>query len=245
MKKIIYNVICLLLLLVITGCGLSDEEKQKREEYFAQAKENAVKYIEDKYGFTPEIGTAKCTFDNSDNFASSCNEEIIVNAKYNDKWFEVLIDGSNSTNKGYDNYQLEEISKDILDIISNDFGMPYEYNFYYGYDYHEYEGMIDTYYNGNNLQEIIGTKYFGAILKYVDEDNFEILQTRLENANYSIFNRLYIINYKSLKSYKKNVKETYCFFCSPYSNFDFSEHKEDLKDVIVLYYDGIEYYDFK
>ena len=245
MKKIIYSIVCLLLLLVITGCGLSEEEKQKRESYFSQAKENAVKYIQSKYGFTPEIGTTKCTFDNSDNFSSSCNEEIIVNAKYNDKWFEVLIDGSNSTNKGYDNYQFEQISKDILDIISNDFGMPYKYNFYYGYDYHEYEGMIDTYYSGNNLKEIIGTKYFGAILKYVDEDNFENLQTRLENTKYSIFNRLYIINYKSLKSYKKNVKDNYCFFCSPYSNFDFSEQKEDLKDVIVLYYDGIEYYDFK
>ena len=70
-----YSVIYLLLLLVITGCTLSNEEKQKREEYFAQAKENTIKYIKSKYGFTPQIGTAKCTFDNSDNFSSSCNEK--------------------------------------------------------------------------------------------------------------------------------------------------------------------------
>ena len=60
----------------------NDPQNYHTREFF----KNTIKYIKSKYGFTPQIGTAKCTFDNSDNFSSSCNEKIIVNAKYNNKW---------------------------------------------------------------------------------------------------------------------------------------------------------------
>lgn len=247
MKKIIYSGMCLLLLLIITGCGLSDEEKQKREEYSAQAKENTIKYIESKYGFTPEIGTTKCTFDNSDSFSSSCNEEIIVNAKYNNKWFEVVIDGSQQTEQGIDNYQYDLITNDLIKLINNDFGTSYKYQFYYGSYSGDIEGLIDIYYDGNNLQEIMQKTYLQGVVKYIDGNNFENLQNKLTSINYSIFKKLYVVNYKSLNSYKKVSKNDYCVLCSSGGSY-FEEYFYDdanyLKDVTVLYYGDVKFYDF-
>lgn len=248
MKKIIYSGMCLLLLLIITGCGLSDEEKQKREEYFAQAKENTIKYIESKYGFTPEIGTAKCTFDNSDNFSSSCNEEIIVNAKYNNKWFEVVIDGSQQTEQGIDNYQYDLITNDLIKLINNDFGTPYKYQFYYGSYSGDIEGLVDIYYDGNNLQEVMQKAYLQGVVEYIDGNNFENLQNKLTSPNYSILKKLYVVNYKTLDSYKKVPTHEYCVLCSSggsYFEEYFYDNSDYLKDVIVLFYKDVKYYNFK
>ena len=193
MKKIIYSVIYLLLLIAITGCGISNEEKQKRDKYFSQAKENAIKYVESKYGFTPEIGSTKCTFNNTDHFSSSCNKEIIVNAKYNKKWFKVIIDGSQQTEKGIDNYQYDLITKDLIKFINNDFGTSYKYKFYYGSYSGDIEGLIDIYYDGNNLQEVMENTYLRGVVEYIDCENFKILQNKLTLSNYSVFKKLYIV----------------------------------------------------
>lgn len=247
MKKIMLNILLILGIVCLTGCGLSNEEKQKREEYSAQAKENAIKYIENKYGFTPEIGTTKYTFDNSDNFCSSCNKEIIVNAKYNNKWFEVIIDGSQQTEKGIDNYQYDLIKNDLIKFINNDFGTSYKYQFYYGPYSSDIEGLIDIYYDGSNLQEIMEKAYLQGVVEYIDGNNFEDLQNKLTSSNYSIFKKLYVVNYKSLDLYKKAPTHEYgVLYSSGGSYFEeyFYDNSEYLKDVIVLFHKNIKYYDF-
>ena len=245
-KKILLGSLCgIIVLSFITGCGIYDkEEKEKRNKYFAQAKENASNYIENKYGFSAEIGTTKCTFDNSDNFASNCNEEIIVNAKYNGKWFKVYIDGSKSTMIGKDNYQYDEISNDLANLFNNTFGVPYKYKFYYGYDD---IGVIDTYYNGNNLNEVIETNYLRGIVEYISKPNFNNLQNTLTNSDYSIFLKLYIINYNSMDSYKKVSTHDYGLLHSSgtaYFEDEFYENEEYLKEVLVLHYGNVKYYSF-
>lgn len=247
MKKVLFSLVCIMMLIIFTGCGLSNEEKQKREEYFAQAKENAVKYIQSKYGFTPEIGTAKCTFNNSDNFSNSCNEEIIVDAKYNNKWFEVVIDGSQQTEKGIDNYQSDLITKDLIKLINNDLGISYKYKFYYGSYSGDIEGLIDIYYDGNNLQEVMQKAYLQGVVEYIDGNNFENLQNKLTSSNYTLFKKLYVVNYKSLDSYKKVPTHEYCVLCSSggsYFEEYFYDNSEYLKDVIVLFYKNVNYYKF-
>lgn len=252
MKKVLFGLMCVMILFIITGCGLSSGEKQKRENYYAQAKENAVNYIENKYGFTPKIEATKCTFDNSDNFSSSCNEEIIVNAKYNNKSFKVIIDGSKQTKLGIDNYQYDEIVNDLIKIINKDFGTSYKYQFYYGSYYGNKngndEGLIDTYYDGNNLFEIMENSYLRGVVEYIDGDNFENLQDRLTSTNYSILKKLYIVNYDSLDSYKKVSTHDYNILggtLTGYFEDDFYDNSDYLKDVIVLYYKDIKYYNFK
>ena len=240
MKKMIYSIICLLLLIVITGCAFSNEEKQKRENYFTQAKENAVNYVQNKYGFKPEVGTAKCTFVNSDSFASNCNEEIIVTVGYNDKWFKVLINGSYETIEGSDNYQYDQISKDIINLIRSDFGAPYKYQVYYGY---EAEGIIETYYNGNNLSEIIEKNYVMSVVEYINRESLESLEYKLKSSKYSRYSELYIVNYKSLDSYKKTSTHTYNIKGS-YMEEDFYENSDYLKDVITSGYGKTKYYNF-
>lgn len=245
MKKILFGLVCVMLLIIITGCATSKEEKEKRNRYFAQAKENAVDYVEQKYGFTPDdIGTAKCTFDNSDNFSSSCNEMVIVNVQYKDKWFKVYIDGSIQTNKGYDNYQYDDISSDLIKLLSSEYGTPNNFKFYYGYDD---TGIIDTYYNGTNLEEIFNNKDLRAFIGYINKDNFKSLQSKLSNSKYDLFSKLYIVNYNSSRSYKK-IKDNDLGILTGYGYgyFDdiFYENEEYLRDITVLYYDDVKFYDF-
>lgn len=241
MKKVLFSLVCIMMLIIVTGCGLSNEEKQKRENYFTQAKENAINYVQNKYGFKPEIGTAKCTFDNSDTFANNCNEEIIVNVGYNNKWFEVLINGSYQTIEGSDNYQYDQISKDIINLITSDFGAPYKYKVYYGY---EDEGIIDTYYTGSNLSEIIQNNYVMSVVEYINKESLESVEYKLKSSKYSGFNSLYIVNYKSLDSYNKTSTHTYNIQGS-YMEEDFYENSDYLKDAITSVYGETKYYNFK
>ena len=250
-RKIILSLVCMLFVLtLLTGCATSKEEKEKRNKYFKQAKENAISYIEQKYGFTPTIKNAKCTFDNSDNFSSNCNETIRVIAEYNNRNFEILIDGSTTSGIGADNYQYEDIANDLIKILSSDYNTPNNYKFYYGYDD---LGIINAYYNGTNLEEIFNNKdlksdeYLQAFIGYINKDNFENLQNKLNNSKYNIFSKLYIINYNSSKSYKKMKDNNLCILCSTgggYFEDYFNENKEYLKDVTVLYHGDVKFYDF-
>ena len=241
MKKTLFRLFCLsILCFCLTGCFESSEEKQKRQEYFNQAKENAVSYIQKKYGFTPEVGTAKCTYDNSDSFSSNCTGMIIVNAKHNGKWFEVLINGTMSTDEGSDNYQYEQISNDIINLIASDFSQPYKYKIYYGYDG---DGIIDTYYDGNNLSNIMENDYLKCVTEYVDHSYLENNKTKLSTSKYSIFFKLFIINYKSVNSYKKIKYHDYNITGSYIEDY-FYDNSEYLKDVLTLNVRNVKYYSF-
>lgn len=241
MKKTFVQILCLtVLLFCLTGCFVSSEEKQKRQVYYDQAKENTISYIQKKYGFIPEVGTTKCAFDNSDNFSSNCTGMILVNAKYNDKWFEVLIDGTNYTESGVDNYQYEQISREIVDLITSDYGSPYKYQLYYGY-YNK--GLVSQYYDGNNLSDVMRDNYLRLVAEYIDYDFSEVNKESLKLSKYSIFHRLYIVNYKSLNTYKKVNNHNYNITGSYIEN-EFYDNSEYLKNVITLNVRDVKYYDF-
>ena len=241
MKKTLTKIFCIAVLLsCLTGCFESKEEKQKRQSYYDQAKENTISYIQKKYGFTPEAGTTKCTFDNSDNFSNNCTGMILVNAKYNDKSFEVLIDGTNSTESGIDNYQYEQISREIVDLITSDYGVPYKYQLYYGYDN---KGLIAQYYDGNNLSDVMRDNYLRLVAEYIDSGFSEVNKESLKLSKFSIFHRLYIVNYKSLNTYKKIKNHNYNITGSYIEN-EFYDNSEYLKNVITLNVRDVKYYDF-
>ena len=226
-------VLVILSLLLITGCGISEEEKLKRERYFIQAKENAVNYIENKYGFTPHVGTAECTFDNSDMFSSDCKEEVLVNASYNDKWFEILINGAESTIEGIDNYQYDEITKDVLNLFEENFGFKhYKYIIEIGIDENN---MINKYYTKDNLIKFIEETYFSILLEYVDEEKFDTI-TNSQILNH--FKRIKLINYYSKEACSKATSH----WLSD-KEYEIKENSLYIKSAIYKDYDDFEYYD--
>ena len=242
MKKIISIVFIIIICFSLTGCFESKAEKQKRKEYFAQAEKNAIKYIENKYDFTPKIISKKCTFNNSDNFSSNCNETIQLIAKdKNKKTFTILINGSKETDEGSDNYEKDKIEKDIINELKEDFGEPYKYQIMYG---NENENIISKKYDGN-LDEVLEKANVKIILEYIDIDNLEDKQNILKTSEYlKKYNRVYILNYKSKKAYKKTKKHTYNITGS-YLESEFENNKNNLKDVLVLDYSNIHYYNYE
>lgn len=247
MKKIIFSFICLLMIMLITGCGITKEEKQKRQAYYAQAEKNAIKYIEKKYGFTPEIKRTECTF--GPDFDLSCNDEIMVYANYKEKSFRIMIDGSKQTEEGIDNYQYDEITKDLLAVVEKYFGKSHKYQIEYGKK-EDYQGLTDIYYNGSNLFEITDSPYCTVLAEYINGDNFKIQKDKLELDERSLFYRLTIINHKSLSSYKKIKKNGWELERVPNSGELESYIKDNskyLKEVIVIskYDNRNEYHNFQ
>ena len=108
--------------MVLTGCD-SKEQKKLNKQYISTAKANAVKYIEDKYGFTPEIRSAEQEREygwiNSDPLST-----VYVRMNHNDRDFGVYIDGATDNTDGYDNYQCEDIADYFCSAISDITGKP-------------------------------------------------------------------------------------------------------------------------
>lgn len=130
MKKIVLSLICGSLIIgLVTGCG--DKEKTQIEKIGSS---NAVSYIEEKYGFTPEVISIEAQTKNSDPIPSTkeYNGYVDVKLKYNDKNFVVNIYGRNESKNGVDNYQQEEIISSLLNIINQYKGTHYSYSFTYG-----------------------------------------------------------------------------------------------------------------
>lgn len=196
MKKVLFGLIVITALFVITGCGISEEEKQKRKRYIEQAETNAINYIEDKYGFTPEKVSAECRFDNMP-FSNSCLDELFVSFSYNNKSGIVLISGKNESNKGLDNYQYEEIVDDILHVFEEKIGAkPYKYIVEVGSNG---KNLLEEYYIKGNLEKFLSKKNCKILLEYIDMKDFD---NKINKENFDIFKNLTLINYSSIENYK-------------------------------------------
>lgn len=232
MKKIIMFIVMLILL--ITGCATSGKEREKREEYKEQAKENAVKYIEQKYGFIPEILSAECTFSNSDMFSSSCLSDVIVNFEYNGKKSQVLVSGDKESIKGKDNYQSDELSNYVINKLKEKTGLQvYKYLVKIGYDENN---LIEQKYTSENIENFLNDEHVAALVEYIDEKNFK---TNINLENLTEFKKIVLINYHSIDTYKKaeshrvdSKKDT------------LEENAIYIKNAVIKQYKNFEYYEF-
>ena len=242
MKKNFLIAICFIMIILTCGCFTDKKETDKRKMYYSQAKKNTIKYIEKKYGFSPNIQKTECTYSNSDMFASNCNEDILVTAEYNGKRFQVIIDGSKTSEEGKDNYQYQDIVTKIINIIDNNIEQPYKYKVYFGY---KGKGLINEYYNGNNIIDILSplSNNVTLLAEYIDKDNVSQIREKLNSTDFSIFSKLYIVNYKSLDSYKITKSHDYNIRGS-YLESLFYENSSNLKNVLTKVYTKVEYYDF-
>ena len=65
MRKITCYLFLILIMLTVTGCGYTREEKKAMKRYEKQGRENAKNYIKEKYGFDAVIKKLTCETCNS------------------------------------------------------------------------------------------------------------------------------------------------------------------------------------
>lgn len=168
-----------ILSITFTGCGYSEEEKAQMQEYENQASKNAVQYISEKYGFQANVLDADVeTADviGVPDFSPDATGDVLVSMEYDGYEFMVMISGEKSTTEGSDNYQGEQIRKAIAEEINTLTGFSVReiqvvYGNYYqtGMDLND-NGLVHTYYDDNNLSEVLSENDCQIVCSCVDVD---------------------------------------------------------------------------
>lgn len=127
--KILSGLLVIVALMGIVGCGYSKEEKAEMAGFEKLAKANAIEYIQNKYGFKPEVtGTKVLKVDPGPvpDFFPSATGMVNVSMKYNDVEFMVNITGEEKSTDGKDTYQKKEIEDAFKAQLENKLGIKIE-----------------------------------------------------------------------------------------------------------------------
>ena len=194
LKKSKYIIIILIILFLLTGC-YSSEEKELAKQYRKQGKINAINYVRKKYGFNAKVKSVK-----EENNCSSLlpipdctpNGDVVVELNANKKDFFVYVTGKEESVDAYDDYQINDIEKELIDYLKNNIPINL-------YDYKlSFEKGIKEYYD-NNLEVML--PYITELeLYYVGENNLnELNLNTIQNFFQTYKNSLYLINFKTKK----------------------------------------------
>ncbi len=238
--------------MVLGLCGCyTKEDKEFEKIYKKQAKENAINYIENKYGFTPKFISAHCLKMSNDIYTNTCNgNHMSVQLEYNNKIFYVDIIGNEVSIEGKDNYQSEEIVASLMKLLPDSNNI-YIYRLYYreyGNDVNITNGInlsVNTYYDGNNLSDVLKDVKLLGVFEYVNHDRFENMKNNLISS-YPMFEKMFIINFKSIADY--NAADTMGYNLSgTYNKTEeiINDNSPYIKDAILKDYDRVHYYNFE
>ena len=118
MRKITCYLFLILIMLTVTGCGYTREEKKAMKRYEKQGRENAKNYIKEKYGFDAAIKKLTCETYNSGpvpDFSPSPTGNVFVKMNYHGEDFSVVISGENTNTDGIDNWCIGELWRIWID----------------------------------------------------------------------------------------------------------------------------------
>ncbi len=152
-KPLCYSILALSFL--SSGFVIADKliTKHQHKVQFAQASDNAVRYIEDKYGFDAEI--LGMTNDRYSWSFSEYSDEMELKMKYGDREFYVYADRTGESFECWDDYQSEDIYSAAAEFMNKELpggsilkmGLHSPGNYYYQ--------LFDTYYDGTNIDEVL------------------------------------------------------------------------------------------
>lgn len=233
-------------LISMTSCGDSEEQKKLNQQYIATAKTNAMNYIQNKYGFEPEITDAVQEREYG-MFSSTPLTTVYVRMNYNNRKFGVYIDGASENTDGYDNYQQEELYEYVKEFIPE----PLDIRLKGGavstsYDDFEKEcvNMYQTYFDGTNAAEMFGEKGCSIYARYIGEDFSEISEDDFpEDFFESEMVSITLMSYRSEDAYKvKGVRtdEESAVYLESYCTLNKSETVK--KSYPLGKIDGVYYY---
>lgn len=231
-------------LLLISGCRYTEEEKKQISLYQTQASENAVQYILNKYGF--EATVKKASFEKADtspipDFTPPPTGNVYVTMSYQNKNFIVYITGTEKSIEGKDNYQAKDIVQDLFKRIKNVTQVdPDHYKVYYGYyDRTEYNGLVETYYTGQNLDEVLEEGRLRLVCEYIHPVDLKKIEKNLLPKN----TQAIFVNYPSLSAYDTCSSHTFNILGTP--RMDIYENALNIQDVVTLEYQEKEYIHFE
>jgi len=249
MKKIISLISLVLILGCLTGCRYTKEEKDTMEQYKSQAEENAINYIKEKYNVCSQVISSVAELQDTDsipNITPDPTGNVYVKMKSNNKEFYVYITGKESSVIGKDNYQYNEIVNDLLNLIQKDTNItPYNYQVIYGFeDSFKYPGLIDIYYDGTNLYNVINfdDRYDQGLyvnLNYIGNNNLENI---VFNNSSQIINKGHIslMNFSTVENYNNFSKESN--ITKIYYGYSFTDADKTVIDNILLLKNGNKEY---
>lgn len=206
-RKAVYWILLALIMVTVTGCGYTLEEKREMKRYEKQGRENAKNYIREKYGIDAKITEINCEKYSSSpvpDFFPSPTGNVFVKMKYKGADFLVAISGQKKNTDGLDNYQFQEIATAFAQEMYNITGLHAEsaYVCYgeYGTVKDEKNGMIHTFYEGENLAEVLQKESARAVVSYANQDVEQIPVSQISQK--TGVDTILLTDYESREAYQ-------------------------------------------
>jgi len=206
-RKAVYWILLALIMVTVTGCGYTLEEKREMKRYEKQGRENAKNYIREKYGIDAKITEINCEKYSSSpvlDFFPSPTGNVFVKMKYKGADFFVAISGQKKNTDGLDNYQFQEIATAFAQEMYNITGLHAEsaYVCYgeYGTVKDEKNGMIHTFYDGENLAEVLQKESARAVVSYANQDVEQIPVSQISQK--TGIDTILLTDYESREAYQ-------------------------------------------
>ena len=206
-RKAVYWIFLALIMVTVTGCGYTLEEKREMKRYEKQGRENAKNYIREKYGIDAKITEINCEKYSSSpvpDFFPSPTGNVFVKMKYKGADFLVAISGQKKNTDGLDNYQFQEIATAFAQEMYNITGLHAEsaYVCYgeYGTVKDEKNGMIHTFYEGENLAEVLQKESARAVVSYANQDVEQIPVSQISQK--TGVDTILLTDYESREAYQ-------------------------------------------
>lgn len=206
-RKVVYWILLALIMVTVTGCGYTLEEKREMKRYEKQGRENAKNYIRKKYGIDAKITEINCEKYSSSpvpDFFPSPTGNVFVKMKYKGADFLVAISGQKKNMDGLDNYQFQEIATAFAQEMYNITGLHAEsaYVCYgeYGTVKDEKNGMIHTFYDGENLAEVLQKESARAVVSYANQDVEQIPVSQISQK--TGVDTILLTDYESREAYQ-------------------------------------------
>lgn len=206
-RKAVYWIFLALIMVTVTGCGYTLEEKREMKRYEKQGRENAKNYIREKYGIDAKITEINCEKYSSSpvpDFFPSPTGNVFVKMKYKGAEFLVAISGQKKNTDGLDNYQFQEIATAFAQEMYNITGLHAEsaYVCYgeYGTVKDEKNGMIHTFYDGENLAEVLQKESARAVVSYANQDVEQIPVSQISQK--TGVDTILLTDYESREAYQ-------------------------------------------
>ena len=206
-RKAVYWILLALIMVTVTGCGYTLEEKREMKRYEKQGRENAKNYIREKYGIDAKITEINCEKYSSSpvpDFFPSPTGNVFVKMKYKGADFLVAISGQKKNTDGLDNYQFQEIATAFAQEMYNITGLHAEsaYVCYgeYGTVKDEKNGMIHTFYDVENLAEVLQKESARAVVSYANQDVEQIPVSQISQK--TGVDTILLTDYESREAYQ-------------------------------------------
>ena len=206
-RKVVYWILLALIMVTVTGCGYTLEEKREMKRYEKQGRENAKNYIREKYGIDAKITEINCEKYSSSpvpDFFPSPTGNVFVKMEYKGAEFLVAISGQKKNTDGLDNYQFQEIATAFAQEMYNITGLHAEsaYVCYgeYGTVKDEKNGMIHTFYDGENLAEVLQKESARAVVSYANQDVEQIPVSQISQK--TGVDTILLTDYESREAYQ-------------------------------------------